>query len=88
MFLVEEHHSKSLCIAVPVNSAGGGGKTSGQAALSTAFKRRGLKKKKKKPSKVFSNFGLKGNFLVNYIINAPYITVAHCYSRMPGYISN
>lgn len=46
MFLVEEHHSKSLCIAVPVNSAGGGGKTSGQAALSTAFKRRGLKKKK------------------------------------------
>lgn len=85
MFLVE-HQSKSPCIAVLDNSAGGGGKTSGRAALSTAFKRRGLKKKK--PSKVFSNFGLKGNFLVNYIINAPYITVAHCYSRMPGYISN
>lgn len=38
-------------------------------------------------SKIFTNVDLKGNFLVNYIINAPYITLAYCYSSTWGYIS-
>lgn len=60
------------------------GRTSGRATLNTVFNSKG----EKKPSKVFSNLGMKGNFLVNSIINAPHVTAAHCYSGMPGCISD